>query len=85
MSRRDKGRKKKEQLLVVDENESPNETLFDRKVLRSRSVERGIARTFLGIFSESQLGLGTARVTKRRQTQGALYEPWLNRWWARRH
>ncbi|CAK9145591.1 unnamed protein product [Ilex paraguariensis] len=56
--------KKKEEFVVVDENESPNEASFDRKVSRSRSVGCG-SRSFSGDFFE-RISTGFGDCTLRR-------------------
>ncbi|OIT37052.1 PREDICTED: uncharacterized protein LOC109241280 [Nicotiana attenuata] len=50
--------KKKEEIVEVEENESPNESTFDRKVARSRSVGCG-SRSFSGdLFEKISTGFG---------------------------
>ncbi|XP_016506758.1 uncharacterized protein LOC107824493 [Nicotiana tabacum] len=50
--------KKKEEIVAVEENESPNESTFDRKVARSRSVGCG-SRSFSGdLFEKISTGFG---------------------------
>ncbi|KAK2990122.1 hypothetical protein RJ640_014791 [Escallonia rubra] len=56
--------KKKEDFPVVDENESPNQASFDRKVSRSRSVGCG-SRSFSGDFFE-RISTGFGDCTLRR-------------------
>ncbi|XP_009787390.1 uncharacterized protein LOC107800681 [Nicotiana tabacum] len=56
--------KKKEEFIVVEENESPNEAAFDRKVSRSRSVGCG-SRSFSGDFFE-RISTGFGDCTLRR-------------------
>lgn len=56
--------KKKEELVVVDENESPEEAAVDRKVSRSRSVGCG-SRSFSGDFFE-RISTGFGDCTLRR-------------------
>ncbi|OIT23043.1 PREDICTED: uncharacterized protein LOC109216797 [Nicotiana attenuata] len=55
---------KKEEFIVVEENESPNEAAFDRKVSRSRSVGCG-SRSFSGDFFE-RISTGFGDCTLRR-------------------
>ncbi|KAA8548945.1 hypothetical protein F0562_000629 [Nyssa sinensis] len=56
--------KKKEEFVAVDENESPNQASFDRKVSRSRSVGCG-SRSFSGDFFE-RISTGFGDCTLRR-------------------
>ncbi|KAL9161302.1 hypothetical protein ABFS82_07G012900 [Erythranthe guttata] len=56
--------KKREEFIVVDENESPDEAAFDRKVSRSRSVGCG-SRSFSGDFFE-RISTGFGDCTLRR-------------------
>lgn len=56
--------RKKEEFVVVEENESPDEAAFDRKVSRSRSVGCG-SRSFSGDFFE-RISTGFGDCTLRR-------------------
>lgn len=72
--------KKKEELVVVDENESPDEAALDRKVSRSRSVGCG-SRSFSGDFFE-RISTGFGDCTLRRvesQREGKPKAPSMHR------
>ncbi|CAI9118842.1 OLC1v1020469C1 [Oldenlandia corymbosa var. corymbosa] len=63
-SMRSRDNKKREELVVVDENESPDQAELDRKVSRSRSVGCG-SRSFSGDFFE-RISTGFGDCTLRR-------------------
>lgn len=72
--------KKKEELVVVDENESPDQAALDRKVSRSRSVGCG-SRSFSGDFFE-RISTGFGDCTLRRvesQREGKPKVPSMHR------
>lgn len=72
--------KKKEELVVVDENESPDQAELDRKVSRSRSVGCG-SRSFSGDFFE-RISTGFGDCTLRRvesQREGKAKVPSMHR------